>query len=211
MYGDDHARDVYGAFTARHRRFKVTSAKRWGVALQFLPSSLEEYLSTTPRLTRRNRAKALAAGYRYVVVSPMEHLDEILEINRSAPSRQGRPMDRSYLERDQVIRTIVARPTIHGIVAADGRLCAYADLFYIGDAFAFSYLIGHADDLEHGVMYLLVSEVTRYCIQARREDGSPAWLMADTFWGANPGLAYFKDRAGFRPFTVEWAWVDRGA
>jgi hypothetical protein len=33
--------------------------------------------------------------------------------------------------------------------------------------------------------------------------------MYDTFWGASPGLAYFKERAGFRPYTVDWVWRDQ--
>ena len=31
--------------------------------------------------------------------------------------------------------------------------------------------------------------------------------MYDTFWGAKPGLAYFKRRTGFEAYTVNWVWV----
>lgn len=58
-------------------------------------------------------------------------------------------------------------------------------------------------------MYLLVSEVVRWCTDARRADGSPMCLIADTFWGARQRLAYFKERAGFKPFTVDCVWVER--
>ena len=207
--GADEARAVYRAFTARHRLFKVTSAKRWGVALLLLPGSHQEYLASMSRHTRRKHARALAADYQYARVSPSEHIDEILEINRSAPSRQGRPMESIYVDRDQVARTIGTRSTIHGIVDSNGRLRAYADVIDIGGAFVFSYLIGHTDDLAFGIMYLLVSEVTRSCIEARRADGSPAWLMADTLWGGGTGLAWFKERTGFRPYSVKWVWVER--
>jgi hypothetical protein len=208
MYGGDDTLAVYRAFTARHHRFKVTTAKRWGVALLRLPAVFDEYLASASRLARRRRTRALVAGYRYIAASPMAHLDEILEINRSVPSRQGRPMAPIYLNREQVVGAIGARNVIHGIVDSSGRLCAYADVLDIGDAFTFAYLIGHAGDLEQGIMYLLVSEVVRCCIDARRADGSPIWLMVDTFWGASAGLAYFKERTGFRPFTVDWVWVD---
>jgi hypothetical protein len=53
-------------------------------------------------------------------------------------------------------------------------------------------------------------QVVRCGIEARRGDGSPRWIMYDTFWGASTGLAWFKERIGFRPFTVDWVWVDRG-
>jgi hypothetical protein len=209
MYGGDEALAVYRAFTARHHRFKVTSAKHWGVALLRLPESREQYLASASRLARRRGTRALSLGYRYVATSPIAHLEEILEINRSTGSRQGRPMAAIYVDREQVENTIGARNKIHAIVDSSGRVRAYADVVDIGDAFTFSYLIGHADDLDNGIMYLLTSEVVRCCIETRRADGSPTWLMVDTFWGASAGLAFFKERAGFRPYTVDWVWVDQ--
>ncbi len=208
VYGGDEARAVHRAFNARHRRFKVTAAKRWGVALLLLPDTFEAYLRAGSRLVRRRRKSALEAGFQYAIVEPMPRLDDILEIHRSAPSRQGRPMGAKYLDRDHVARTVGSRTAIHAILNPEGRLRAYAIVLDIGDAYTFSALIGHADDLDHGIMYLLVSEVIRHCIDARRADGSPMWLVFDTFWGATQGLADFKERTGFRPYTVTWKWVD---
>lgn len=37
VYGGDKTLAIYRAFTARHPRFKVTAAKRWGVALRACP------------------------------------------------------------------------------------------------------------------------------------------------------------------------------
>jgi hypothetical protein len=209
VYGDSEVRSVYKAFTARHRRFKMTSAKKWGVALLPLPESGDAYLASVSRLVRRQRTKALSLGYRHLELPPGERIDQILAVNRSVPDRQGRPMDSIYVERERVVASIGARPLIHAIVDSDGTLQAYADLIDLGGAFTFSYLIGHADHLGDGIMYLLVAEIVRTCVEARRPDGSPAWLMVDTFWGARPGLANFKERTGFRPYTVDWAWVDR--
>jgi hypothetical protein len=211
VYGDDDARAVYHAFTARHPRFKVTAAKRWGVALLRLPDTFEAYLRAGSRLVRRRRKSALDAGFRYVIAEPMPYLDDILEIHRSAPSRQGRPMGAKYLDRDHVVRSVGSRAAIHAILNPEGRLRAYAIVVDIGDASTFSALIGHADDLDHGIMYLLVSEVVRDRIDVRRPDGSPMWLVFDTFWGATQGLADFKERTGFRPYTVSWRWVEHSA
>jgi hypothetical protein len=206
MYGGDQARAVFDAYTRPHPRFKVTAAKRWGVALLRLPDTFDGYLSTS-RALRKNRRHAERSGYRYALVQPLEHLHEIVDINRSAPLRQGRPMPLVDLE--WATRTIGAWDEIHAVLDPEGRLCAYATVHRLGDAFAFSSLIGHADHLRNGVMYLLVSEAVRTCIERRQADGSPMWLMADTFWGASDGLAYFKERAGFHPYTVRWVWVDR--
>lgn len=211
VYGDDEARSVYRAFTARHRRFWFTSAKRWGVALLRLPDTYDEYARSTSRLVRRRRNRALERGYRYEAVDPASHMTEVLEVNASTPIRQGRPMANLYLDRDQMRAMLSRRPIIHAILDGTDHLRAYADLVDIGDAYTFAFLIGHASCLEDGVMYLLMTEVVRYCIDARRTDGSPGWLMADTFWGASAGLAYFKERVGFRPFTVDWQWTERPA
>jgi hypothetical protein len=207
VFGDTEAHSVYKTFTARHHRFKMTSAKRWGVALLALPASAEAYLASVSRLVRRQRTKALSMGYRHVQVSPSERIDEILAVNRSMPIRQGRPMASIYIDQELVVASLAARPTIHAVVDREGTLQAYADVLDIGGTFTFSYLIGHADRLADGIMYLLVAEIVRDCIGARRSDGSPAWLMVDTFWGASPGLAGFKERTGFRPYRVDWAWV----
>jgi hypothetical protein len=210
LHGGAPARAAYRAFTARHRVFKMTAAKRWGVALVHLPASFDEYLAGgSMEYLRRQRRRAEKAGYRYARVPPQDHLDAILEINRSAPTRQGRTMSGSYLDPDQVARAFADHEDISAILDASGRLRAYADVPVIGDAFVYSRILGHADDLERGVMYLLVSEVIREHIEAAGQGiPTPSWAMYDTFWGASPGLAYFKERAGFRPYTVDWVWRD---
>jgi hypothetical protein len=213
MYGDAEVRAVYKAFTARHRVFKVTSAKRWGAALVKLPSTFDEYLSGgAMEYLRRQRRKAEKAGYRFALVSPKEHFDEILAINRSSPTRQGRTMKGSYLDPEQVARAFGSRDQISAIFDAEGRLRAYADVPALGDAFVFSRILGHSDDLDKGIMYLLVSEVIRTYIEAANGPGpSPRWAFYDTFWGASSGLVYFKERLGFRPFTVDWVWLEENA
>ncbi len=118
-------------------------------------------------------------------------------------------MREAYVDADQVRETFAKLPVIHAVIDSEGHLRAYAVMRIFGDVFLLTMLIGHAEALERGVMYLLVSELVRECIADRRDDGSPHWLMADTFWGASRGLAYFKERVGFSPFRVDWVWVDR--
>ncbi len=206
LHGADEARAVFAAFTARHPRFRFTAAKRWGVALLRLPESREAYLRSGSRLPRRRRKHAESAGYRYASVAPLPYLDDILEINRSAPSRQGRPMVAKFRDRDYLAATVGAHPAIHAILDAAGHLRAYAVVIDAGDAYTFSAMIGHADHLEQGIMYLLMGEVVGHCIDARRSDGTPTWLVYDTFWGASSGLVFFKERTGFAPHTVRWLW-----
>ena len=122
-------------------------------------------------------------------------------------------MREGYLDRASVADSVGRRPMMHGVVDRDGRLRAYAVGLDLGDAILIATILGHADSLDDGVMYLLVSEMVRSAISMRRPDGSPHWLMYDTFWGAKSGLAYFKRRLGFEPYTVDWRFVEgsRGA
>jgi hypothetical protein len=211
MYGDDEALAAYRAFTARHPRFRMTSAKRWGVALVSVPDSFDDYATGSAKAyLRRQIRRAEKAGYRFTPVNPNERIDEILEINQSAPSRQGRAMAESYVDRNRVIRTFLGRSVLHGILDSSGRLRAYADVRSFGDVIVLSLILGHTADLEHGTMYLLVSEVIRDSVGRRGASTRPLWVMYDMFWGASPGLAYFKERCGFLPYTVEWVWIGSG-
>jgi hypothetical protein len=208
MFGDAAARTEYLGFTARHPRFRFTAAKHWGVALLPLPERAEDYLPTASQYVRRQRNRAMRLGYRAVMISPAERLSEILEINLSSEVRQGRRMPSLYTNQDVVATTIGRRPSINGIEDARGRLRAYANVIDVGGTYILSTFLGHAADLSSGVMYLLLADAIARSVAARREDGSPSWLMYDTFWGASRGLAFFKERAGFRPYTVDWVWRD---
>lgn len=211
MHGGPDVQAIYRAFTVRHRVFKMTQAKRWGVALVELPAVYDEYLAGHSKWVLRQKLRlAKRHDFRYAVVVPQDYVDDILEINNSAPTRQGRPMAETYVDREHVLRTFEGRQSMHAVLNAEGRVRAYATAPATGDAVVFTIILGHADDLEFGTMYLLVSEVVRASIDARRADGSPRWLMYDTYWGASKGLAFFKERAGFAPYTVKWAWLDRG-
>ena len=87
-----------------------------------------------------------------------------------------------------------------------GRVRAYAWAPIVGDVVVIETLMGHADDLKAGTMYLLITEIVRAATEAKLAGGAPAWVMYDTFWGAGPGLASFKARLGFEPYTVDWEW-----
>lgn len=207
LFGDAHARRIHGAFTARHRRLRFTNAKRWGVALIPLPETFDQYISGSPRkLLRQKRRLAEKAGFRHEVVKAADHLDEILEVNRSAPLRQGGSLPAYYLDPAEIAAIYADRPEIHAILDRSGRLRAYAWAPDAGELVLIETLMGHRDDLEVGIMYLLISEIIRSAIERQAERGLPRWAMYDTFWGASTGLAYFKSRLGFKPFTVRWVW-----
>lgn len=98
---------------------------------------------------------------------------------------------------------------MYGVFDTEGTLKAYAHVPVCGEVFVFSRLLGHGADLDKGIMYLLISEVIREMINFKQAKGYPCWAMYDTFFGASPGLRYFKERLGFKPYRVKWLWTPK--
>jgi hypothetical protein len=69
-------------------------------------------------------------------------------------------------------------------------------------------LLGHADALGEGVMYMLIKGTIEDLIEHRHGDGTPNWFMYDMFSGASPGMRDFKHVIGCRPYRVTWSWRD---
>lgn len=205
--GGDESRRLYEFFTKRHPRYKLIQNKRWGVGLLPLPDSFEAYMRGRSRqVPRTNRRRAENSGFHFAVINPLDHLDEILAINRSTPARQGKPVLAMYLDGESLREFFVGAGDIYGVFNREGVLRAYAHAPIAGDVFVFSEIFGHQDDLNEGIMYLLVSEVIREMIVRKGCCGNPSWAMYDTFFGAQPGLRYFKERLGFSPYKVNWIW-----
>jgi hypothetical protein len=115
-------------------------------------------------------------------------------------------MPETFLSRDAIEAFCEKAAQLSGVFDADGRLHAYAHPLQVGDVTIFSRLLGHADSLKFGVMYLLmIGAITQAC-RCYREHGHPVWAQYDMFWGASPGLRQFKRELGFRPYRVRWRW-----
>lgn len=208
MFGDQLARDSFHSFTKPHPRFRVIPFKRWGVALLRLPETHDEYLAGSAKeLLRRKRKRALGRGFRFRPFVAGDHVEEIVAIGTSMELRQGQVMGRHYTDHVQVKAFAERFPNLYGVFSAEGVLRAYAHPVDVGDAFYFNRILGHGDDLEDGVVWLLLSEVVGHYIERRRAQGFPTWANYDTFWGASEGLRFFKRRVGFQPYRVEWIWA----
>lgn len=205
MWGGEAARSMHASFTRPHPKYRLIQSKRWGAALLPLPGTFEEYLGGAARsYLRRKRNHALSRGYRFGTFAPLERLDEILDINLSKQVRQGQTMRSDYLDRDDLRAYFRDKERIRGVLDEGGVLRAYAYTPVLGEVFVFDRLLGHARHLEEGIMYLLVSETIREMIERKAERGFPAWAMYDTILGAHPGLRFFKEQLGFRPYKVRW-------
>jgi len=205
--GDGTNKKLFHYLTQPHPRYRFIQNKRWGVALLPLPNTFNEYLKGKDKQAlRSNRKRALDLGFKFTSINPLEHISEILSINTSVPVRQGSPMDPSYLSIEHLKTFFEHKPKIYGVFDSKGVLKAYSDTPIAGEIFLFSRLLGDYEDLDKGIMYLLISGVIQEMIGCKTKYGTPLWAMYDTFFGASQGLRYFKERLGFRPYKVRWIW-----
>jgi hypothetical protein len=206
MSGAEGCAGHYRVFTSRHPRWRLIQNKTWGVALVEVPERLEEYKKQTSRLMRRRVKRASDAGFRFGRINATDRVDEILAINRSAEERQGRPMHPDYVDADVVRRYLERSGDVYGVSDAGGTLQAYLCLRVCGEVAFIERLLGHADALDEGVMYLLIMGTIEDLIGHRGTDGKPNWFMYDMFSGASPGMRDFKHVIGCRPYRVKWSW-----
>jgi hypothetical protein len=198
----EDGRRLYAAFTRRHPRMPLLRAKTHGVALIHLrdfPAGAA-YLES---VGGKNSAayftrKALRAGYIFQPVDLNDHVGEIDAIHRSAPERQGKAIDPAYVKR--LDRYPVNEHNAYYGIVRDGKLVAYLWVVRSGQLALLNRIMGHADYLRDGIMYMLV---TSY-IAGECDAGGQHVVMYDTWFGASEGLRLFKSRCGFRPFRVIW-------
>jgi hypothetical protein len=194
-----NVRSTYRYYTKRHPHYKIIQHKSWGAALIDLQrfNNRSDYLDS---IKGRNWGahhikRARARGYRLAQIERNNYVDAIYDINTSVAARQGRPMDRKYLEKQQCFDKLV-NFTYYGVLGPDDELVAYANVGRYGNFHAFEQLMGYRNN--DGVMHLLVGEIAAGLI----DQGLSRYLMYDTYFGALPGLRQFKTMLGFIPYRA---------
>lgn len=205
LFGGKDAQNAYKAFTRGHRLIPFIQSKSFGVALFRLPEDPATYLTGKKfEYARRQRRRALKAGFQFRECMAKDVADEMLNINRSALMRQGRSIPAAYVNKADVARFCERAERIFGVFDETGTMKAYTHAPVLGDVFLFSRLLGHADSLDLGIMYLLLIETTRLRAYEGSANGYPCWAMYDMYLGARSGLWFFKERLGYRPYRVRW-------
>jgi hypothetical protein len=209
MFGDERIHGVYRDFTSGHRLLPWVGKKAFGAALIDLADEnvTRARGAGTHQQLRRSLKKA-SKSYSFRSIHAPDHVDEILAINRSSDHRQGRPIERTYLDEGSVRRIAEIEEMSFGVFDRDGVLRAYTHAPVLGEAFVFSRILGDASHLRHGVMYMLVHQTIASMRELYVRNGYPRWAFYDMFIGAKPGLREFKRRLGFKPHRVRWQWVD---
>jgi len=206
MTGPLSARYLYEYFTKRHPTYRIFRNKSIGVALIDVPSPFEAFLKGSRMMDMRNKRKrAQKLGYVFRSIKSAEYREDILAVHHSTVIRNGREMDQDYMDAEKVDQYLDKHPNFYGIFDPEGHLRAYCHAELLGEICVICRIMGHADYLNDGIMYLLVSELVR---DISLNQPGMKYLMYDTMLGATPGLRHFKDRAGFLPYKVKWRWLD---
>jgi len=150
--------------------------------------------------------KAIRRGYSFIEIDRNSFIDDIYEINHSAPIRQGVPMSSGYKTKiDSYINESNYR--YFGVIDNGGKLVAYCDIGFYGEFALVSKLLGHNSHLNNGVMYHMLIALNRLIFEEYRQKGY-RYIMYDTYYGASDGLKRFKRKLGYRAYKVKWLWED---
>lgn len=159
------------------------------------------------RAARENSNYAARRGYAHRIIDRAEWADDLFALRSSRYIRQGRPMPRAYLEREEYSADLPLaecrrhRIVVHGIVSADETLVAYCQISQCGEVARLNTILGHGDYLDDRVVWLLFREAIDWHV---RECRAAFALYYSHDSGHGGGLRYFKERLGFRPARVDW-------
>ena len=198
----DDVRRMHAYFTKPHPKYKIFQNKSLGAALVDLKrhASPDDYMASVKghNSAEYHARKARSRGYVVAEINKNDFVDDLYEINTSLESRQGRPMDEAY--RQKQTRFQEEKNYKHfGVFNAAGKLTAYSDVGFYGNFVAFNRLLGLRNN--DGAMHLMVTEIICQMIESR----AYGYLMYDTFYGASPGLRTFKTMLGFEPFRAKYS------
>jgi hypothetical protein len=200
----DEVLSTYKNYTKPHPRYKFFRHKSIGVALIDLTRyrNRDEY---SEHFKEKEKSifyakKAKSRGYVVREIEMNRHIDEIHDINTSLASRQGRPMENSYLIKKNNFESI-SNYQYYGVLSKEGKLVSYCVIGHYGDFVAFSQCLGHRNN--DGCMHLMLTEVICQLI----DSGKIKYVLFDTWFGAQPGLKKFKASFGFKPYRAKYSLI----
>ncbi len=179
---------------------QLDPAYRSDASVLELDGMFTDYLAHR-RTARKRAAHAKRLGYTFQPVERHAYEGDIHAINTSMPVRQGRPMAPGYHQKGAYGPNPVVCPRHHVYtygVLQDDRLAAYLWLYRSGQLAMVSSILGHADHLENGVMYLLFLGM----LERQFRHGGTAYY--NRWSSGTDGLRFFKTRVGMEPGTVNW-------
>jgi hypothetical protein len=191
----------------RHRKFPLIRSMEYGVALCVLPERFDDYFMMIDAAARRNYKKATRLGYRFEKIDYNQYLDDIREVRRSTPERQGRQLP-SELIRDEVepCRNPPTRTAAHDYphfgILREGRVVAYAGCLIAGEVCMLEHMLGHVAKQSDGIVPLLIVDIARFVMDHHPD---VKYYAYGTYFGAGTTMRRFKRKFRFMPHKVHWA------
>lgn len=198
-------KELYHHFTKRHPKYIIIRNKTIGVMLYKLPKNVEEY---NKNITGKNSTgyfsrRCMKLGYYTKYFEQNEYTDEIYNINTSVKERQGRKMSEQYLknvEKEEKKNCV----SYFGVFTKDNLLVGYIRLIRTKNIYIISKLLGHKENLNDNIMYLLLHDLTIDLIKKGENLDYCQYFMYDTYFGGSQGIKLFKKRNCFTPYRVKW-------
>ncbi len=139
----------------------------------------------------------LREGYETCSVMPIpETVGEWRDAHRTARKRAKKCRELGYRltygKRHQFADDILA-------INTEGRLVAYLWLYRSGQLALVSQILGHADHLENGIMYLLWDGMIAF--ESIDADG---FIVYNRWDSGTTGLRFYKQRVGLEETEVAW-------
>lgn len=170
------------------------------IAIIQTPENIDEYLKHIGAKSRNMNKKALKNGISTALFQWNDRLEDIYAINTSSKQRQGREMDKAYIEYPKKVETIKEKDFSIVYVGAfkDDTLVGYVELYVYGNFIMTNRILGHKEQLKYGVMNILIKHCVEYAIE-----NNVAYINYLTMQNRkNNSLSAFKYRVGFREYSL---------
>jgi hypothetical protein len=197
--------EMYKSFTSRHPKYLIFKFKTIGVTIIdcFNYIDFTDYLQSVSgkNSTAYYARRCAKMGYITQKIDPNLLQEQILKINLSAETRQGKKMKDTYrIKLDYPINEF----HYYWGVFKEEELVSYCWIIKNGELRLISRLLAHVDHMNNGVMYKMLTDAIEYEFSQRRSKADKLYIMYDTFFGASEGLKLFKRRLGFKAYKVKW-------
>jgi hypothetical protein len=203
LANDPTGRAVKNAFATRRAGWPPLASGRWGRAAVNLPTEPEAYSRGRSRQAlRTNRTRALELGYQPCTLDPRTYATARHACYRSTEIRQGAPVTIEMWPFDG--EPDDSTMLLSGCRDRSGELVAVSRILVSGELAWIRNLVGHADHLDSGVMYLLVEHCVERIV-AEHGRHKQMWLLLDGYFDGSPGLRYFMQRIGMSPWNIRFS------
>ena len=170
------------------------------IAIIEVPKSIDIYLKLIGAKSRNMNKKAQKNAIECEIFDWNSKIDEVFDINRSASTRQGREMDKSYRDYPKIIEYLDEEDFKIVYIGAfvEKKLIGYVELYIYGNFAMTNRILGHKEYLRYGVMNLMIKKCVEYGLEYGLEYINYLTMQNRK----NNSLSAFKYRVGFREYSL---------